>query len=144
MNYFIVVRKDIENPYKESWLKETQSELWGSASDKDESEPRKHSEVYEKIQKGDLLLCYSGKGENGICAILEAGDKNDEGIILHFKDSLEIPLDLIKDERIYQQILALSPEKYSPFTADKSNIFYGTFFATTKKQFYFLCNLTQK
>lgn len=142
MNYFIVVRNDIENPYGKDRLKETKIELWGNASDKDENEPRRHGEVYEAIQKGDLMLCYSGK-DKSICAILEAGDKIIEGIILNFKDSLYIPLDTIKDERIYQQILALSPEKYSPFTQDKSNIFYGTYFKSTKKQFWHICALTQ-
>ena len=98
--------------------------------------------MYKEIRKGDLLLCYSGK-DKGFCALLEAGDKNDEGIILNFKDSLYIPIDIIKDERIYQQILALSPDKYSPFTQDKSNIFYGTYFKSTKKQFWHICALTQ-
>lgn len=102
MNYFIVVRNDIDNPYDKDSLKETKAELWG-VSDRDKDEPRKYSEVYEQIQKDDLLLCYSGK-DKGFCAILEAGDKMSEGIILKFKDSLDVPLDVIKEERDYQQI----------------------------------------
>lgn len=139
MNYFIVVRNDIENPYNQG---ERENELWLNTSDSGEDELRKYAEVYKEIRKGDLLLCYSGK-DKGFCALLEAGDKNDEGIILNFKDSLYIPIDTIKDERIYQQILALSPDKYSPFTQDKSNIFYGTYFKSTKKQFWHICALTQ-
>lgn len=141
MNYFIVVRNDIDNPYGKDRLKETKAELWGNTSDRDENEPRKYSEVYEQIQKDDLLLCYSGR-DKGFCAILEAGDKINEGIILKFKDSLDVPLDVIKEERIYQQILALCPDKYSPFTKDKSNLFFGTYFKTTKKQFWHICALT--
>ena len=142
MNYFIVVRNDKESPYSNDKLKDTKTELWSNASDKSESEPRKHGEVYEAIQKGDLMLCYSGK-DKSICAILEAGDKINEGVILKFKDSLNVSLDTIKDGQIYQQILALSPDKYSPFTQDKSNIFYGTYFKSTKKQFWYICALTQ-
>lgn len=140
MNYFIVVRNDIKSPYSKDKLKEREAELWG-VSDRGKDEPRKYSEVYEQIQKDDLLLCYSGK-DKGFCAILEAGGKIDEGIILKFKDSLNVPLDVIKEERIYQQILALCPDKYSPFTKDKSNLFFGTYFKTTKKQFWHICALT--
>lgn len=142
MNYFIVVRNDIDNPYGKDSLKEAKAELWGNASHRDENESRKYSEVYEQIQKDDLLLCYSGK-DKGFCAILEAGDKINEGIILKFKDSLNVPLDVIKEEQIYQQILALCPKKYSPFTKDKSNLFFGTYFQTAKKQFWHICALTK-
>lgn len=135
MNYFIVVRKD--NPYSRENFEKV--ELWLKQSDT-KDEPRKHGEVYSQIQEGDLLLCYSGE-DRRICAVLEARDKIDLGINLKFKDELDLPLELIKDERIYKDILALSPPLYSPFTKDKSNIFYGTFFATTKEQFFYLCGL---
>lgn len=97
MNYFIVVRNDIKSPYSKDKLKEREAELWLGTSHKIENEPRKFDEVYKEIRKGDLMLCYSGK-DKGFCAILEAGDKMSEGIILKFKDSLNVPLDAIKEE----------------------------------------------
>ncbi len=136
MNYFIFVRNDIDNPYSKENFEKTKSEFWTSYNDSDE--PRKHAEVYDSIQKGDLILCYSAK-EKEICAILEAGAKNDEGITLEFKNALNISLESIKAH--YESILALSSEKYSPFSKDMSNIFFGTFFESNESQFFYICGL---
>ena len=136
MNYFIFVRNDIDNPYSKENFENTKSEFWSSYNDS--GEPRKHAEVYDSIQKGDLILCYSAK-EKEICAILEAGAKSDDGITLEFKNALNISLESIKVH--YESILALSPEKYSPFSKDMSNIFFGTFFESSESQFFYLCRL---
>ena len=136
MNYFILVRNDIDKPYNKGNLKNTKSEFWSSYNDSDE--PRKHAEVYDSIQNGDLILCYSAK-EKEICAILEVGAKSDDGITLEFKNALNISLESIKAH--YESILALSPEKYSPFTKDMSNIFFGTFFESNESQFFYICGL---
>lgn len=136
MRYFIVVRKDIANPYSAENIAHTKSEFWSSYND--DGEPRKNAEVYATIQKGDKILCYSGV-EKVICAILEAGEKDSEGITMKFQTALNIPLESIKAH--YETLLELSPEKYSPFSSDKSNIFFGTFFEASEAQFYYLCGL---
>lgn len=136
MRYFIVVRKDKENPYSAGNLPITKSEFWNSHNDN--GEPRKYAEVYDSIQKGDKVLCYSGV-EKAICAILGAGDKSSKGIMMEFRATLNIPLESIKAH--YEILLNLSLDKYSPFSKDKSNIFFGTFFEVSKAQFYYLCGL---
>lgn len=133
MNYFIVVRKD-ESFY--SNLKSGNSELWYRYNDN--GKLHKYAKVYDNIKKGDKILCYSAR-DKAICAILEAETKDSNGINLAFKTLLNISLETIKAH--YDTILSLSPEKYSPFTKDMKNIFYGTFFQATKSQFDFICNL---
>lgn len=64
MRYFVVVRKDRENPYSAENLPSTKREFWNSHNDNGES--RKYAEVYDNIQKGDKVLCYSG-AEKAMC-----------------------------------------------------------------------------
>lgn len=70
------------------------------------------------------------------CAILEAGDKSSKGIMMEFRATLNIPLESIKAH--YEILLQLLPYKYSPFSKDKSNIFFGTFFEVSEAQFYYI------
>lgn len=145
MNYWIVVRKDLKKPYSDKNLAITKNELWLNSNDKNEDEPRKYDQIFTQIQKGDWLLCYCGYDKE-ICAVLEAGDKlsDNKGIVLKFKDTLNVPLKTIKSDKNYKKLLSLSPKKYSPFTQgeSKSNIFYGSFFAISKAQFYYICALS--
>lgn len=135
MNYFIAVRKDKENPYSKENLIETKSEFWHKSYN---GKLRKYVKVYDNIQSSDKILCYSALDKK-ICAILEVGEKNNKKIVLNFKNALDVSLEAIKAH--YEVILSLSSKKYSPFTKNMKNIFYGTFFQTTKEQFDFICNL---
>lgn len=110
--------------------------MWYRHNDNDEL--RKYAKVYDSINKGDKILCYSAI-DKAICAILEAGTKNNDGIDLEFKKPLNVSLETMKAH--YDTILSLSPKKYSSFTKTMRNIFYGTFFQTTKQQFDFICAL---
>lgn len=67
-------------------------------------------------------------------------------MILAFERKVDVPLDIVTDKRHYQYILKFNASKYAPFTKNKSNILFGTYFATTKgqkEQFEYICLLVK-
>ena len=140
MNYYIVVRMDFEGaPYSDySEYKQNEKEEWSKFNDSETN--RNYKNIFEKIQKNDKILCYKSHGKNGFCALLRAGDKNDESVFLHFEKALNIPLATIREH--FEDIKKCFEGEYSFFTKSKKNpICNGTYFASNKRQFELICGL---
>lgn len=139
MNYYIVVRKDsdVYADKAKGW-----SEIWGDY---------KHQAVLNDITQGDKILCYLGACKGGkrfIAQLVALGSvkkyKNERFIEFAFENRIDVPLDRVQEH--YEQILALNPATnppYSPFTRNGKNLFYGSYFATTKEQFEFILRLNK-
>ncbi|MBD5164791.1 EVE domain-containing protein [Helicobacter sp.] len=140
MRYWICVCKE----YDKDWQEEYGAiwEWWKHGANGDRS--GKHTACFEQMREGDKVLCYETT-THSFTAVLEVSEKfeNNSKMKLTFKQKTKVPLDSITKDEHYQKILASNADKYSPFTANKSNLFYGTFFATTKEQFEYICSLAQ-
>lgn len=143
MRYWICVCREENYPYeKEIYGEECQwRKFWG------ESE-RKHSVCFELMREGDKVLCYEAKAHI-FKAVLEVKDKfeNNQKMILSFERKVGVPLDMITDKKHYHRILKYNnkdkygKDKYAPFNESKNNLLFGTYFATTKEQFEYICSL---
>ncbi len=143
MRYWICVCREENYPYeKEIYGEECQWwKFWG------ESE-RKYSVCFELMREGDKVLCYEAK-THIFKAVLEVKDKfeNNQKMILSFERKVGVPLDMITDKKHYHRILKCNnkdkygKDKYAPFNESQNNLLFGTYFATTKEQFEYICSL---
>lgn len=138
MRYWICVCKK----YDEDWQEEygTEWEWWKNGEDGERG--GKYPACFEQMREGDRVLCYQ-TSKHSFTAELEVSEKFEANskMKLTFKRKTNIPLECVTDESHYPQILDSNADKYSPFTENKSNLFFGTFFATTKEQFEYICAL---
>lgn len=105
----------------------------------DNGKERRYSVCFEQMREKDLVLCYETDSKS-FKAVSEIHNKFDNTKInLLFKKKINVNLDTIRE--YYDDILALNAKAYSPFTKTGSNIFLGSFFATTKEQFELICSL---
>lgn len=132
MQYWIVVCKEENYPYYED------SECaWDLGT-------RQHKECFESMQEGDKVLCYvADKNEGGIWDILRVGTHSPQSpnVNLVWKQELYVPLTRLK--MCSQKILALNPQKYACFHNGGNLVQTGTFFASTKEQFEYICGLDE-
>lgn len=142
MNYWIVIRRDFKGTSHSSYdeYKQNEAEEWSryDTNKKGKEYLRLRHSVFKQIQKNDRILCY--KCGSGFCALLRAGDKDNESIDLHFEKVINIPLETIREH--FDEIKKCFDGENSIFTKSKKNpICNGTYFATNERQFEFICGL---
>ncbi|MCX2716900.1 hypothetical protein OQH61_04030 [Helicobacter sp. MIT 21-1697] len=139
MRYWICVCREENYPYKTEVYGE-EREWWKYWEDSEEN--RKYPLCFEIMREGDKVLCYEAT-THIFKAVLEVKDKfeNNQKMTLAFERKVGVSLETITDEKHYPQILKFNADKYSPFSENKSNLLFGTFFATTKEQFEYICSL---
>lgn len=134
MNYWIFVyTEEHDDFYKQNgnwwWWKNTEKYNYETA--------RNHKEIVSKMEIGDKVLCY--KGGVGFTRSFQIGDISSYQIELVNYKKIYISLEKIKkiyaNEESRKNFLKLNAPKYSPFTQTGENLFYGSFFASTKEQF---------
>ena len=132
MQYWIVKCEESQYPYYED-----NECVWDLGT-------RNHKEVFKAMQEGDRVLCYvSGCEEKGIWDILRVGAHSPESpnVNLVWEQELYVPLRRLK--MCSQKILGLNPEKYVCFNNSDNLVQQGTFFASTKEQFEYICGLDE-
>lgn len=132
MQYWIVKCEESQYPYYED-----NECAWDLGT-------RNHKEVFKAMQEGDRVLCYvSGCEEKGIWDILRVGAHSPESpnVNLVWEQELYVPLARLK--MCSQKILGLNPEKYACFNNSDNLVQQGTFFASTKEQFEYICGLDE-
>ena len=132
MQYWIVKCEESQYPYYED-----NECAWDLGT-------RNHKEVFKAMQEGDKVLCYVSSGaDSGIRAVLEVGTHSPESpnVNLICKQELYVPLTRLK--MCSQKILGLNPEKYACFNNSDNLVQQGTFFASTKEQFEYICGLDE-